>query len=316
MKGKTECFGFITRLKEKMGYRKWRRFKHFLLLLPFLIHIFIFAYMPLMGWSFAFFNYKPGQVQFSEMEFVGLRYFQKFFTDWQLPRILRNTLIFSGLGLLVTPLPIFMAVLLNEMRNTKAKKLVQTITTFPNFVSWIIVFGLAQALFSSTGLLNEVLDMLGLPKSQFGLIGDGDIVWGFQAALGVWKSLGWSSIVYLAAIAGIDAELYDAGKVDGANKLQLIRHITLPGLSSTYVVLLLLNISNIINVGFEQYYAFRNSLTADKIEVLDYYIYSTGLGASQYSYSIAIGIIKSGISITLLLIVNWISRKLRGSSIV
>lgn len=274
-----------------------------------------FSYAPLSGWWYAFTDYKVGQ-GFQTAPFVGLRNFVKLTQDSELIRVLRNTMVISGLGLLTSPLAILFAIMLNELRSPKYQRFVQTVTTFPNFISWIVVFGVAFTMFSSNGMLNQLLGLLNLPKSQTGLIGDSKSVWPFQLALTIWKGLGWDSIIYLAAIAGIDTELYDAARVDGANKMQLVRHITIPGVLPTYLVLLLLAVSNMLSNGFDQYYMFWNSLTADRIEVLDYYIYKLAFRAGQYSYSIALCVFKSVFSIVMLSFVNLLSKRVRGYSII
>lgn len=310
--------------KEKnFGLKKWsamtgkekKRVQYFLMAIPFLVFVFAFCYVPLFGWAYAFFDYKIGKPLW-ESTFVGLSNFVKLFNDRDIIRVLRNTLAMSFLNLLFSPLPMFFAIMLNELTNRKAKKFVQTITTLPNFISWIVVFGLAFTMFSSQGMVNKLLDVLHISHSITGLIGDSDATWFFQLGLGIWKSLGWSTIIYMASITGIDMELYDAAKVDGANRTQLARYITLPGLIPTYMVLLLLAVSNLLNNGFDQYYIFWNSMVSDKIEVLDYYIYKLGFMSSQYSYSIAVGMLKSVVSIILLFTANRISKKVRGSSLI
>lgn len=310
-------------MEQKVGIKKWssmtgkqkKRVQYFLMAIPFLIFVFMFCYVPLFGWVYAFFDYKIGKSLW-DCTFVGLDHFVKLFKDRDIIRVLRNTLSMSFLNLLFSPLPMFFAIMLNEVGNKKVKKFVQTVTTLPNFISWIVVFGLAFTMFSSQGMVNKLLDLLHISHSLTGLIGDGEHVWSFQLVLGIWKSLGWSTIIYMAAITGIDMELYDAAKVDGANRVQLARYITLPGLMPTYTVLLLLAVSNLLNNGFDQYYVFWNSMVSDKIEVLDYYIYKLSFMSSQYSYSIAVGMLKSVVSIILLFAANRISKKLRGSSLV
>jgi len=290
--------------------------KYLLLALPFILLVAAFSYVPLFGWAFAFFNYKLG-FKFSAMDFVGFDNFIKLFTERnEILRVLRNTLVMSGLGILCSPLTVIFAIMLNEIGGRKFKRFVQTMTTLPNFISWIVVFGLAFAIFSSSGLLNTILSVLHIPTSDIGIMGNGKYVWLFQLALGIWKSMGWGAIIYIAVIAGIDSELYDAAKVDGTNRFQSIIHITVPGLIPTYLVLLLLSVSNLLNNGFDQYFVFYNSLVADKIEVLDYYVYKIGILVNDYSYSIAIGMLKTLVSIILLFTVNWISKRIRGESLV
>lgn len=306
---------FDEKIRGSIGMKKWRRIKGFLRMVPFLIFIFAFEYVPLLGWLYAFCDFKPGQ-RWDVFNWVGLKHFMRFFTDRDVFRVLRNTLAMNLLELLLTPMPVLFAIFFNDIRNKKTKKVVQTITTMPHFISWIIVFGLSQAIFDANGLLNQVIKLLGGTPSPFGLMGDGNHVWLFQVLLGLWKGLGWSTIVYMAAITGLDQELYDAAKVDGANKVQTIRYITIPGIAPTYLVLLLLKVSNLLNSGFDQYYQFYNSLVADKIEVLEYYIYRVSFGGGQYSFGIAVGILQSLVAILLLFITNAIAKKVRGNAIV
>lgn len=288
----------------------------FLLAMPFVIFVFIFSYVPLAGWICAFYDYKPG-LDFSQLEFVGLKYFTYMFQNWsQTKMVLTNTLVLSFLGLLCSPLPAIFAILLTEVKSKWFKKIVQTATTLPNFISWIIVYGLAFSIFSAEGMVNTLLRNQGVIESSIDFLGDPDKSWIFMIILSVWKTLGWNAIIYLAAIAGIDQELYDAASVDGANRWKRIRHVTIPGLSSTYFVLLLLSISNLFSNGMDQYFAFVNPQVTNKLMVLDLYIYQMGVVGRQYSYSIAMGIWKTVIGITLLLLANQLSKKLRGTSLI
>lgn len=292
------------------------KYRLFLMALPFIIFVFAFAYVPIFGWVYGLFDYKPG-LQLSEMEFVGLKNFGKIFSDWRdLSRVLRNTLVMSGLGLLAAPIPMFFAIFLNELRVPVFKKFVQTTTTLPYFISWIIVFSLSFAIFSNEGLIANILNHFGASDSYVNLLGENDIVWWLQWFLGIWKSVGWNGIIYIAAIAGIPGELYEAAKVDGANRFQLIRNITIPSLYPTFFVLLLLSISNLLNNGFDQYFVFFNPLVADKIEVLDYYIYKVGILINDYSYSTVLGMLKTIFSVAMLFGANQLSKKIRGESIV
>ena len=267
-----------TALAERIGRKKLRGIKYLLLAVPFLIYVFAFSYVPLVGWIYSVFDYKIGQkfLDFGSMVFVGLGNFQKLFTERsEVLRVLRNTLALSALGLLATPVPVVFAIMFNEIKNSKFKKIVQTATTLPNFISWIIVYGVAFAFFSVNGFVSVLMQKIGIQPPVMGILGDVDHTWVLQWILGIWKSFGWSAIIYIAAITGIDSELYDAAKLDGANKIQSILHITIPGIMPTYVVMFLLAVSNILSNGFDQYFMFYNPMVADKIEVLDYYVLQT-----------------------------------------
>lgn len=291
-------------------------FKMFLLSLIFVVFVFAFAYVPLFGWSYAFFDYVPG-IPLLDTKFVGLKYFLQVFKDYkEIIRVLRNTLVMSFLGILSSPLPVIFAIMLNEIKNPTFKKIVQTTTTLPNFISWVIVFAIAFAFFSTDGLINTIRQAFGMSAMQPNILANTDMTWLFQWLLGTWKSLGWSAIIYIAAIAGIDTELYDAAKVDGASRFQTIMNVTVPGVAETYFVLMLLGISNILNAGFDQYFVFYNPIVADKIEVIDYYVYKVGILTNDFPFSIALGMYKTIISISLLFIANGFAKKIRGNSIV
>lgn len=290
--------------------------KMLLLVLPFLIFIFIFSYLPLLGWSYAFCDYRIG-IPILKQHFVGLKYFKMmlggvgYFTT-----VLRNTLVLSGLGILCSPVAVIFAIMLSRVRNGKVAKVIQTITSFPNFISWILVYALFFALFNTNdGAINILLLKLHLIRTPTNILANAGAAWYFQTAIGIWKGTGWSAIIYIAAMSGIDQELYDAADVDGAGNFQKILHITVPGLLPTYFVLLMLSIASILNNGFDQYWVFQNSLVTDRLEVLDTYIYRIGIQSMQYSYSTAMGMAKSLVSVLLLTFANRLSKAFRGESI-
>lgn len=288
----------------------------FFLAMPFVIFVLIFSYVPLAGWAYAFFDYKPA-FSLSQMKFVGLKYFTYMFKNWsQTKMVLTNTLVLSILGLICTPLPAIFAIMLTEANSKWFKKIVQTTTTLPNFISWIIVYSLAFSVFSADGMVNTLLRNLGIIDKSIDFLGDPNKSWVLMTLLSIWKTLGWNAIIYLSAISGIDQGLYDAASVDGANRWQKIRHVTIPGLSSTYFVLLLLSISRLFSNGMQQYYAFNNPTVSGKVMVLDLYIYQMGVVGGQYSFSIAMGIWKTIMGILLLLGANQLSKKIRGVSLV
>ncbi len=304
-------------MNEITGKIKWKKERVILTLfaVPFVIFVFAFSYVPLFGWVLAFLQYKPG-LKIWNCDFIGLSNFKLIFEDWRMSAVIKNTLAMSFLGILCSPLPAVFAIFLSELKAVRFSKIVQTITTIPNFVSWIIIYALSYALFSSEGVVNHILLNLGIVEKATNVLGNAKAVWLFQTALGVWKSLGWNAIIYFAAIAGIDSELYDAASVDGAGRFRRILHITVPGISSTFFVLLLLQISNMLSSGIDQYLTFYNSMVADKITVLDLYVYRLGLVTQDYSYATAVGIFKTVIGIALLFGANGLSKKVRGESLV
>lgn len=299
-----------------------KKYKLFLMMLPFLVAVFLFSYLPLYGWSYAFFNYKFGKPM-SEQEFVGLKWFTELVTNQghrdNIVRVMKNTFGMSGLGLLTSWMPMVFAIFLNEISNTRFKKFVQIFTTLPNFISWALVFSFALAMFAmDTGIFSKFMLGIGAIDQPVAWLNSSEHIWLKMWAWGTWKGLGWGAIMYLAAISGIDQELYEAAQVDGAGRWAKIRYITLPGLLPTFFVLLMLSISNILNNGMDQYLAFQNSMNKGTIEVLDLYVYNITIasgGTTLYSFATAIGILKTLVSVTLLFSANFASKKLRGESI-
>lgn len=299
--------------------KKWDSFKLFLYILPFLILVLIFSYYPLYGWIYAFFDYKPPK-PFSWDDFVGLKWFYSLVeTDVkinQLLQVLKNTFAMSAITLGTSWLPMIFAVFLNELKCVRFRKFVQTVTTLPNFISWVLVYSVAFSLFNSTGMMNTLLASLGIisPDEPILFLQSSDHVWLTQWLWLTWKNLGWSSIMYIAAISGIDNEMYEAARVDGATRMKMIWYITLPSLLPTFFVLLMINIANFLNNGMEQYYVFQNAFNKEYIQVLDLYVYNTAMGAGSYSVSVAISMLKSIVSLVLLFFANGASKLIRGES--
>lgn len=293
--------------------------KLFLCIVPFIILSFLFAYFPLHGWIYAFFDYKP-PLKLSQCEFVGWKWFETLFANKtqvsQMLQVMKNTFAMSLLGILTSVLPIAFAIFLNEIKCKWFKNLVQTLTTIPNFISWVLVYSVAFSLFSDSGMVNTMLKNAGIITDSIKFLDSDSHTWLWMTAWNLWKGLGWGAIMYLAAIAGIDAELYEAARVDGAKRFQLMRHITLPSLMPTFFVLLMMNIANFLNNGMEQYYVFQNSFNKEHIQVLDLYVYNIGMTGSSYSLATAISMLKSVVSVVLLSIVNWVSKKTRGESMI
>lgn len=289
--------------------KDWRGF---FLLLPIAVFVIMFSYVPLAGWYFSLIEYKIGR-PILECKFVGLENFRNLFATKSFSRVLTNTLIFSGIKYAMLFIPPIFAILLNEIANVRFKKVVQTITTLPHFISWVIIYGLCYALFSTDGLINILLEPLGISQS---LLIEKDAVYTFQSTIYLWKTLGWNSIIYIAAITAIDQGLYEAAAIDGAGRFRQALHVTLPGILPTLFVLLLLGIADLINNGMDQYFVFQNSVTYNRLETLELYTYKQGLELMDYSYATAVGIFKSLISIILLFATNIFAKKVRGDSII
>ncbi len=293
--------------------------KLFFMLLPCLIFVFIFSYLPLWGWSYSFFNYKPGKALL-DCEFVGWDHFTRLFGNpvlrRQLIMVLRNTLAMAGLGVLFSPLTPVFAICMSELTNRRYRKIVQTLTTLPHFISWTIMYSLVFFMLNvNTGFINNLLVQTGVLDQPVNFLVSQDHVWLTMQGYGLWKGLGWGAIVYMAAIAGIDQELYEAAMIDGAGRLQRIWYITVPGLVETYFVLLIISFGNFLNTGMEQYYVFQNAMNQDYIQVLDLYVYNQGIKGGQVSYATAIGTMKSLIALVLFTFANILSKKVRGTSV-
>lgn len=292
-----------------------KQYKLLWMVFPLMLVVFLFNYVPIFGWLFSVFDYVPG-VPLLECDFMGSEYFKLMLTDANVLRSLKNTAVFAVISICLTPLPMIFAILLNEIKSDPVRRFVQTFTTLPNFISWVIIFSLAFALFSTDGMITGNIVKMGIADQAKSVLSSNESVYWFQAFLAQWKMLGWNAIIYLAAIAGIDQEQYEAARIDGAGYFKCALHVTVPALMETYVVLFILNVGNFLNTGYEQYMLFKNSVTAPNIEVLDLYVYRIGLENMDYSYGVAISIVKSLVSIVLVILANLIAKKIRGNTVI
>lgn len=278
--------------------------------------VIIFAYVPMYGIIYSFFDYFPGK-KLSESEFVGLKYYIEFFTLPDAWIIIRNTLVISGLGLTIGFVaPILLALLINEIKSFKFKKFIQTISYLPHFVSWIVVASIIFTMLGSEGIVNDVLMKAGLINQPLSILGEGKYFWGLLTASNIWKGIGWASIIYIAAIAGIDQELYQAGAVDGLGRFGMAWHITLPGIRPTIILLFILGIGSLLNAGFEQQLLLGTPMTREYHEVIDTYVYRYGIQLGRYSFATAVGFMSAIIGLALVLITNKLSKKLTDYSII
>lgn len=291
----------------------------FLTVVPFLILVFLFAYFPLHGWIYSLYDYKPA-LGLSGSEFVGLKWFKMLVNSQtqvdQIVQVLKNTFAMSFLGIATSILPVGFAIFLNEIKSKWFKNIVQTLTTLPNFISWVLIYTIAFSLFSNTGLVNTLLQEWGFVTDPIKFLDSDNHTWLVMMLWNTWKGLGWGAIMYLAAISGIDPELYESARIDGANRFQLMRHITLPSLMPTYLVMLMLAVANMLNNGMDQYFVFQNAFNKEHIQVLDLYVYNIGLGSNSLSLATAISMLKSLVSVGLLAAVNFVSKRIRGTSII
>lgn len=283
--------------------------------IPFVIWLAVFAYAPLVGWLVAFQNYRP-QNGFFGSEWVGFEHFRVLFNDSLFYTALKNTIGMGGLGLIFgTTSAIIFALLLNELRFTRFKKITQTISYLPHFVSWVVVANLVTTVLSNSGVVNNLLQAVNLIDSPINFMAQPSMFWGIVTSAEVWKSTGWNAIIYLAAMTAISEEMYEAATVDGASRLQKMWHITLPSIKPIIVLLLIMSIGNVINIGFERQMLLGNNIVADAAIVIEKYALDYGIGMFRYSFGTAIGIFKSAISITLIFTFNAIAKKTSDISI-
>ena len=274
-----------------------------------IIYGIIFYYLPLGGWLMAFQNYRPIDGIFHS-QLVGMQKFQQLFEDATFLRVIRNTLAMGVLNLVVTFVSaIIFAILLNEVKNTIGKKTVQTISYLPHFLSWIIVTGIIHDALSGTGIVNDLLVNLNIIDQPINFFAHKKYFWPIVAFANVWKETGWNAIIYLAAITSIDPSLYEAASIDGAGRWSKIKHVTLPGIRPTIMILLLMNVGNVLNAGFEIQYLLGNGLVQSVSQTIDIYVLNWGISQGDFSLGTAAGIFKSVVSIILIVIANQIAKK-------
>lgn len=309
----------LSKSKKEEKFEMDTQYKLFLMLMPFLALTAVFSYLPLWGWRYAFFDYKAGDTLTMD-KFVGFKWFQELIknpaTVRDIVKVMKNTLAMSGLGIATSWLPMAFAIFLCEMKNLKFRRFVQTFTTIPNFISWVLVYAIAFCIFSTDGFISSLMVNMGIWESGKNFLMDGSHTWLKMWAWGTWKGIGWSAIIYIAGISGIDQQLYEAATVDGAGRFQKMWHITVPGLTSTFFVLLLMSIANILSNGMDQYLVFENATNTDTIRVLDLYVYKLGIGQGSIPLTTVVSMLKSIISVILLFSANKVSKLIRGESII
>ncbi|MGN6714625.1 carbohydrate ABC transporter membrane protein 1, CUT1 family (TC 3.A.1.1.-) [Anaerocolumna jejuensis DSM 15929] len=317
---KSTTMNELKRPKQKLTgknlARKWWNQKYLqFMVIPGLIWMLIFNYLPMGGIIIAFKKFKITR-PISEAPWVGLKYFKDFFQDIYFADIMTNTIGISLLKLIIGfPMPIIFALLLNEIRGIKFKKISQTLSYLPHFLSWVVLGGILTTWLSKTGVINDFFMALHIIDEPKSFLGDPKVFWGIALISDIWKELGWSAIIYLAAIAGVDQQIYEAATVDGANKLQKILLITLPCITGTIAIMLILQISGLLNSNFDQILILKNQVNISRSQVIDTYVYQVGMTQGNYSYATAVGLFKSVIALFLLLIANKSSKKLLGRSL-
>ncbi len=309
----------MSKQKAEEKFEMETKFRLFLMFLPFISLVAVFSYLPLWGWRYAFFDYKVGDT-LSMDKFVGFKWFTELVknpaTVRDIINVLKNTLGMSFIGLATSWLPMAFAIFLCEMKNIKFRRFVQTFTTVPNFISWVLVYAIAFCIFSTDGFLSSLLVNLGIWQEGQNLLMNGSHTWLKMWLWGTWKGVGWSAIIYISAISGIDQQLYEAATVDGACRFQKMWNITVPSLLPTFFVLFLMSVANILSNGMDQYLVFKNATNTTSIMVLDLYVYELGIGKGSIPLTTVVSMLKSVVSVLLLFGANRVSKTLRGESII
>lgn len=292
--------------------KEWKRIMSYkwlyLLLLPGVVYYAVFKFGPMFGLIAAFKNYQPF-LGFFDSEWVGLKYFIRFFSDKSFMKLLVNTLTLSMLNLIFFfPMPILVALLLNEVRCNWFKRTVQSVIYLPHFLSWVVIVGISYTLFTTDGgIITEMLRKMGFGQINF--LSSPDWFRPMVVIQNIWKETGWGTIIFLAALAGVNVEMYEAAKLDGANRFQQILYITLPAIKTIIITMLILRLGHVMESGFDQLYNMQNAMNRDVADVFDTYVYRMGLVNGQLSYSTAVGLFKSLVGLVLVLSADKLSKK-------
>ncbi len=303
-----------SRTRKLVGLRIWRSRYIYLMVLPVVLYFVLFKYLPMWFLRSAFYDYKLLK-GFDGSTFVGLKYFFRLFTNPNLITYISNTLILNFSALIfLFPAPLIFAILLNELRNARFMKIVQTVSYLPHFVSTVVLVSMISTMISpSYGSLAALAKLFGNTPVNYLSIPQYFVT--INVISGFWQSVGWEAVIYVATLAGIDRGLYEAARIDGANRWQQILHVTLPGLSSTFVILLIMQIGQLLNVNFEKVYLLQNTLNLSASEMLPTFVYKTGMESHNYGYATAAGLFNSICSVILVVTANTIARNVSDTSL-
>lgn len=295
----------------KLLYNDWKRHKwKYILVIPVILFFLLFHYKPMYGILIAFKKYKPNRGIWGS-DWVGLQYFYDFFTDYYFYRVVTNTFLISLYSLLWGfPMPVLLALMLNELRSQWFKRTVQTVTYIPHFISLVVICGLIRQFSLSGGVFNDIIAFFGGTRTP--LLQHPEYFRTIYVASGIWQEVGWSSIIYLAALTGVDPQLYEAAEIDGAGRLRQTWHITLPGILPVIIMLLILQMGSILNVGYEKCLLLYNESTFATADIISTYVYRKGLIDANFSYSTAVGLFNSVVNLLFLSATNWISNRATG----
>ncbi|WMJ85983.1 ABC transporter permease [Anaerocolumna sp. MB42-C2] len=300
--------------KESLKKRMWKAKWFYLLMLPGLIYFIVYKYIPMWGILMAFENYMPGKGIIGS-DWVGLKHFANFFSGDKFEMLFRNTMIISvGSLVLSFPVPIILSLMLNEVRNNTYKKSIQTVLYLPHFLSSVVICSLAYVLFSTEdGIINQIIVTFGGAKVN--ILMNKDTYYGLFIGTGIWQGAGWGTIIYLAALAGVDLQLYEAAKIDGANRWKQLLYITIPSLLPIIMIQMVLSLGNVLDVSVEKTLLLSNAMNRNVAEVFDSFVYNRGIVNGEYSYSTAVGLFKSSVGVILVLGANWLSKKVTDEAI-
>ncbi len=305
-----KSFGFRTKKYWEHNWQLW------LMLLPAMLYILIFCYVPMYGIQLAFREYSF-QTGITGGKWVGMKYFKQYFESPMFFTTLKNTFIISFWSIVVGfPAPIILAMIINQLRNKKWKKTVQTTVYIPYFISTVVMVSMINVMFANgSGVVGNFLKAAHLVAADTNILGKESAFVPLYVLTGVWQSMGWNSIIYIAALSSVDTQLYDACKIDGANRWQTMLHIDFPAIVPTIMILLIMNMGNILNVGFDKVYLMQNSLNLGISQVISTYVYSVGVKSSQFSFGAAVGLFNTLINFFFLVVTNWISRRSTGTGL-
>lgn len=304
------------RPKRGLGWYLGHDWQLWIMLLPAVVYIFIFCYIPMYGAQLAFREYSF-ETGITGGKWVGFKYFEQYFSSAMFGTTLKNTFTISATSILLGfPAPIVLALIINQIRSSKWKRTVQTTVYIPYFISTVVMVSMLNVLFAKKGgVLSDFMKAIGLVSPKANLLGQAKYFVGMYVGSGIWQSMGWNSIIYIAALSSVDTQLYDAAKIDGANRWQRVIHIEFPALVPTIMILLIMNMGGILNVGFDKVFLMQNTLNLSASQVISTYVYDVGVKSSQFSFGTAVGLFTNVVNFVFLLTANWVSKKITGSGL-
>lgn len=315
MKGKAKTIA-INQPKKGIGWYLAKDWQLWIMLFPAMLYILIFCYVPMYGAQLAFREYSF-DAGITGGKWVGFKYFNQYFSSSMFGTTLKNTFVISAVDILLGfPAPIVLALIINQIRSPRWKRTIQTTVYIPYFISTVVLVSMMNVLFAKKGgVLSDFFKMLGLVPEKANLIGQAKYFVGMYVGSGIWQGMGWNSIIYIAALSSVDTQLYDAAKIDGANRWQRVVHIEFPVLVPTIMILLIMRMGGVLNVGFDKTFLMQNSLNLQASQVISTYVYDVGVKSSQFSFGTAVGLFTNIVNFIFLLAANWVSKRVTGNGL-